>query len=213
MHDVTRVAEIDSPSPRFSSAVSSAEPGTVTAWLTRWRAGDRAAAEHVVPLVYDELRRVARRQLRRESPDHTLSPTALVHETYLRLCQQHHLHAADRDGLLAIAGCVMRRILVDHARTRTRLKRGGDARPVHLDTDDDPALLSEVDIDEVLAVDLALERLDDRARRVVECRIFAGLTLEETARVLGVSSKSVQRIWTTARAWLRMEIRPPAAGA
>jgi RNA polymerase sigma factor (TIGR02999 family) len=111
-------------------------PGPVTEWLTRWRAGDRTAVEHVVPLVYDELRRVARRQLRRESADHTLSATALVHETYLRLFQQHHLQAADRQGLLAIAGHVMRRILVDHARTRRRLKRGGDARPVQLDPDD-----------------------------------------------------------------------------
>jgi RNA polymerase sigma factor (TIGR02999 family) len=199
-----------------STDVGSAAPGPVTEWLTRWRAGDRTALEHVVPLVYDELRRVARRQLQRESPDHTLSSTALVHETYLRLCRQHHLQATDRDGLFAIAGHVMRRILVDHARTRTRLKRGGNVRPERLDTSDDPPLLTQADAEEVLAIDLALERLaefDDRARRVVEYRIFAGLTLQETAQALGISPKSVQRTWTTARAWLRKEIRPDEAHA
>jgi RNA polymerase sigma factor (TIGR02999 family) len=205
MHDF-----VPTPGDSSSACLSSAAAGPVTEWLTRWRAGDRTAVEHVVPLVYDELRRVARRQLLRESPDHTLSPTALVHETYLRLFQQHRLHAADREGLLAIAGHVMRRILVDHARARTRLKRGGDIRPVRLDSNDELPLLSEVEVDEVLAIDRALERLDDRARRVVECRVFAGLTLDETAHALGISSKSVQRAWVTARAWLRMEIRPRA---
>jgi RNA polymerase sigma factor (TIGR02999 family) len=212
MDDLAPIAAAGSTSTDLRSAAS----GPVTEWLTRWRAGDRTALEHVVPLVYDELRRVARRQLQRESPDHTLSSTALVHETYLRLCRQHHLHATDRDDLLAIAGHVMRRILVDHARTRTRLKRGGNVRPERLDTGDDLLLLTQADAEEVLAIDLALERLaefDDRARRVVEYRIFAGLTLQETAQALGISSKSVQRTWTTARAWLRKEIRPDEAHA
>jgi RNA polymerase sigma factor (TIGR02999 family) len=210
MHDPLSFAALPSSSTGLPS------PGPVTEWLTRWRAGDRGALEHVVPLVYDELRRVARRQLLRESPDHTLTPTALVHETYLRLFRQHQLHATDRDGLLAIAGHVMRRILVDHARTRTRLKRGGDARPVRLETGEDPPLLDEAEAEEVLAIDQALERLaelDERARHVVEYRVFAGLTLEETATALGISSKSVQRTWTAARAWLRKEIRPDRAGA
>jgi RNA polymerase sigma factor (TIGR02999 family) len=182
----------------------------VTYWLRRWREGDPAALESLMPLVYDELRRVARRQLSRESPDHTLSPTALVHETYLRLLQQHQVQALDQEGLLAIAGLTMRRILVDHARSRTRQKRGGEARPEQLETDDDPALLSGMQADEVLAIDVALDRLarlDDRARRVVEYRVFAGLTLEETAAALAISPKSVQRTWTTARAWLRKELR------
>lgn len=186
----------------------------VSHWLAMWRAGDRSALESLVPFVYHELRKVARRQLSRESPDHTLSPTALVHEAYLRLLQQHQVQAMDRDGLLAIAGLTMRRILVDHARSRTRQKRGGEARPERLDIDDDARLLSDAAADEVLAVDVALERLarlDDRARRVVEYRVFAGLTLQETADVLGISSKSVQRIWTTARAWLRKELRPSLA--
>lgn len=188
--------------------------GTVTHWLTQWRAGDRSALESLVPFVYQELRKVARRQLRRESPDHTLSPTALVHETYLRLLQQHQVQALDRNGLLAIAGLTMRRVLVDHARARMRQKRGGDARAVRLEGDDDPPLLSDLEADEVLAVDVALERLaqlDDRARQVVEYRVFAGLTLQETADALGISSKSVQRTWTTARAWLRKELRPSPA--
>ena len=209
MHNRAPIAAVGSPSARAPSAAS----GPVTEWLTRWGAGDCAAVEHVVPLVYDELRRVARRQLRRESPAHTLSPTALVHEAYLRLFRQNHLQATDRHGLLAIAGQVMRRILVDHARTRTRLKRGGDVRPVRLGTGDDPLLLNETDAEDVLAIDRALERLDERARRVIEYRVFAGLTLQETAQALGVSSKSVQRTWAAASAWLRKEIRPDQADA
>ena len=178
-------------------------------------AGRRPSAlESLVPFVYHELRQVARRQLSREALDHTLSPTALVHEAYLRLLQQHQVQAMDRDGLLAIAGLTMRRILVDHARARTRQKRGGDERPVRLESDEDPRLFSDSEADEVLAVDVALERLarlDNRARRVVEYRVFAGFTLQETADVLGVSAKSVQRTWTTARAWLRKELRPGLA--
>ena len=167
-----------------------------------------------MPVVYNELRQVARRQLSRESPDHTLSPTALVHEAYLRLLRQHHVQIMDREGLLAVAGITMRRVLVDHARSRTRHKRGGDARPVPLEWGDEPPMLDDVQAEEVLAIDVALDRLavlDDRARRVVECRVFAGLTLQETADALGISSKSVQRTWTVARAWLRKEI-PPVAG-
>jgi RNA polymerase sigma factor (TIGR02999 family) len=198
--------------PLHTGMMAGASPaaGTVTHWLTQWRAGDRSALESLVPFVYHELRSVARRQLSREAPDHTLSPTALVHETYLRLLQQHQVQALDRSGLLAIAGLTMRRILVDHARSRTRQKRGGDARAVRLEADDDPPLLSDIEADEVLAVDVALQRLaqlDDRARQVVEYRVFAGLTLQETADALGISSKSVQRTWTTARAWLRKELR------
>ncbi len=162
-----------------------------------------------MPLLYDELRRVARRELSRESRAHTLSATALVHEVYLRLLQQRRLEAADRDGFLGIAGITMRRILVDHARARTRLKRGGRDRPDPLATHRETSLLTPLEVDEVLAVDEALDRLgrlDERARQVVESRIFGGLTLEETARVLGLSTKTVQRTWTAARAWLRKEI-------
>ena len=162
-----------------------------------------------MPLLYEELRHLARRELHRESPGHTLSATGLVHEVYLRLLQQRQLAAVDRDGFLAIAGTTMRRILVDHARARTRLKRGGGARAERLEPGADPPLLTALEVEEVLAIDLALDRLaqfNERARQVVECRIFGGLTLEETARVLDLSTKSVQRSWTTARAWLRKEI-------
>jgi RNA polymerase sigma factor (TIGR02999 family) len=183
--------------------------GQVTECLARWRAGERDALEQLVPLVYDELRQVARRQLQRESSGHTLSATALVHEVYLRLLQQRQLSASDHDGFLGIAARTMRRILVDHARARARLKRGGHDRPAPLDPNDDVPLLTDTEVEEVLAIDVALERLaqiDERAHRVVECRIFAGLTLDETAEVLGISSKSVQRTWSTALAWLRKEI-------
>jgi RNA polymerase sigma factor (TIGR02999 family) len=183
--------------------------GEVTQWLARWRAGDREAPEQVVPLVYDELRQVARRQLRRESAGHTLSATALVHEVYLRLLRQRQLAATDRDAFLAIAAQTMRRILVDHARARSRLKRGGDDHPIRLEIGDEVPLLTDREVDEVLAIDVALAHLaqvDERAHRVIECRIFAGLTLQETAQALGISTKSVQRTWTTARAWLRKEI-------
>jgi RNA polymerase sigma factor (TIGR02999 family) len=121
--------------------------------------------------------------------------------------QQRQLSAVDRESFLGIAGLTMRRILVDHARARCRGKRGGGLRPVPLD--EDAALLTEREAEEVLAVDLALERLaalDERAARVVESRVFAGLTLQETARALNLSVKSVQRTWLTARAWLRHEV-------
>ncbi len=137
-----------------------------------------------------------------------MSATALVHEVYLRLLDQRRLAAEDRRGFLSIAGATMRRILVDHARARGRAKRGG-GKPEPLDGDLEPPLMSPLEVEEVLAIDQALDRLEkrnERARRVVECRIFGGLTLEETAGVLDLSTKSVQRTWTAARAWLRKEI-------
>jgi RNA polymerase sigma-70 factor (ECF subfamily) len=183
--------------------------GEITGWLQRWRDGDAEALAELMPLVYDELRLVARRQLLRESTAHTLSPTGLVHEVYLRLVRQRQITAADREQFFSIAGQTMRRILVDHARARLRLKRGGD-RPSLAGADvEDAQALSDRELSEVLAVDDALERLGNenvRAVRVIECRVFAGLTLEETAQALGLSSKSVQRTWATAAAWLRKEL-------
>jgi RNA polymerase sigma factor (TIGR02999 family) len=182
-------------------------PGPITTWLSRWRAGQRDALEHIVPLVYDELRQVARRHLSRE-PSHALSATTLVHETYLRLLQQRQLQASDRPEFLSIAGCTMRRVLVDEARRRKRLKRGG-SEPIVTFDDKADTLLEDADVDQVLAIDAVLERLaalDDRAARVVEYRIFAGMTLEETAAALDSSVKTVQRTWITARAWLRKEL-------
>jgi RNA polymerase sigma factor (TIGR02999 family) len=185
--------------------------GDVTQWLARWREGDANALDRIVPLVYNALRQVARGQLRGEIRHPvTLSATALVHETYLRLLQQRQIQAVDRNSFLAIAGLTMRRILVDHARKRRRLKRGADVAITPLaDEDELPALLSESEVDEVLALDEALERLaaaDPRAARIVEHRVFTGLTLEETAQALDLSVKTVQRTWTAARAFLRKEI-------
>jgi RNA polymerase sigma factor (TIGR02999 family) len=180
----------------------------VTVWLSRWRAGQKDALEHIVPLVYDELRQVARRHLNREPTPHSLSATTLVHEAYLRLLQQRQVNASDRPEFLAVAGCTMRRILVDEARRRTRLKRGGHELPAPLE--EEPAdLLDDADVEQVLALDDLLDRLaafELRAARIVEYRIFAGLTLDETAAALGVSVKTVQRTWSTARAWLRKEL-------
>ena len=186
-------------------------PGDVTLWLARWREGDAEALDRIVPLVYNALRQVARGQLRSEVKQPvTLSATALVHETYLRLIQQRQIQAVDRGSFLAIAGLTMRRILVDHARKRRRLKRGADVTIGPLEDDEElPALLSETEVDEVLALDQALERLgaaDPRAVRIVEYRVFTGLTLEETAQAMDLSVKTVQRSWLAARAFLRKEV-------
>jgi RNA polymerase sigma factor (TIGR02999 family) len=181
----------------------------ITLWLTRLRAGEPGALDRLVPLVYHELRAVARRQLSREVRAPTVSATTLVHEVYVRLLHQRTIDAQDRDTFFAVAAQTMRRILVDHARRRRRLKRGGRVGIVPLNAEHENALLTDNEIEEVLAVDSALARLaglDERAARVVECRVFAGLTLEETAAVMGTSVKTVQRSWTTARAWLRKEM-------
>ena len=185
--------------------------GEVTEWLGKWKAGDAEALDRIVPLVYNALRQVARGQLRGDAKQPlTLSATALVHETYLRLLQQRQIQAVDRSSFLAIAGLTMRRIMVDHARKRRRLKRGSDVVVSALEDDGDaPALLSETEVDEVLALDQALERLgaaDPRAVQIVELRVFTGLTLEETAAALGISMKTVQRTWLVARAFLRKEV-------
>ncbi len=191
-------------------------PGQVTQWLRRLRDGDEAALERLMPLLYDELRLLARKQLRSERPGHTLSTTALVNEAYLRLVDQRQLRAADRTQFFAIAATTMRRILVDYARTRKRLKRGGGQQPVPLEHV--ASFLTDEEADEVLALDAALDRLaalEPRVVQVVQCRFYSGLTLEETAQALDVSVKTVQRDWIAARAWLRKEmaedrpLRPP----
>lgn len=192
-----------------SILMSEPNPGAVTLWLRRWHDGERDALEHVVPLVYDELRQAARRQVSREPAANTLSATALVHEVYLRLLQRRLIAGGDRQAFLAVATETMRRILVEHARRRKRLKRGGDQPPLSMDACDDLPLVPDGEVDELLALDTALgtlARMDQRAARVVEYRIFAGLTLEETAQALEVSTKTVQRAWVTALAWLRKEI-------
>ncbi|MCB1057003.1 MAG: sigma-70 family RNA polymerase sigma factor [Acidobacteria bacterium] len=179
----------------------------VTRWLERWAAGEPGALDEIVPQVYDELRRVARRARRGERSELTLSTTALVHETYLKLSRQRILAARDRDEFFALAGNAMRHVLVDHARSRLRDKRGGGLERVPLD--DQRLLLSTGQAEELLELDDALSRLtraNPRPAFVVEQRIFAGRSLSEIADWLGVSEKTVARDWTVAIAWLRKEV-------
>lgn len=179
----------------------------LTLWLGRMSAGDDAALDHVMRLLYDEIRLLARQRLRGERADHTLAATALVNEVYLKLAAQRRIDAADRIQFMGVAAVTMRRVLVDYARTRTRAKRGGGERPVPLEEVE--PFLSVEESDEILALDAAIERLaamDERAARVVEQRFYAGLSVEETAQLLGVSTKTVQREWVAARAWLRKEV-------
>jgi RNA polymerase sigma-70 factor, ECF subfamily len=182
-------------------------PGDLTLWLRQFRDGDAAALERVVRVLYDELRAVARARLRSERPGHTLSATALVNEAYLRLARHHALPDESRTAFLAAASNTMRRVLVDYARARRRLKRGGEAERVPLE--DVESLLTHEEADELLALEAALERLaaaEPRAARVVELRFFSGLTVDEIAELLEVSSKTIQRDWIAARAWLRKEV-------
>jgi RNA polymerase sigma factor (TIGR02999 family) len=174
--------------------------GDVTQLLADAQNGQPQAAPHLVSLVYDELHRVARQQMRHERPDHTLQATALVHEAYLRLVSQSERTWQNRTHFIRLAAQVMRRLLIDHARARRTAKREGALRRVPLE---EPLLLTEDQSDELLALNEALERLggiDARQSRVVELRFFGGLTVEETADALGVSPKTVKRDWTVARA-------------
>jgi RNA polymerase sigma-70 factor (ECF subfamily) len=162
-----------------------------------------------VPAVYAELRRQAARALRHEAVGHTLQPTAVVHEAYLRLVDQRRADWGSRAQFFAVSAELMRRILVDHARARRAAKRGGGAAHVTLDDASEPDVPAEELPAEVLALDEALGRLaaiDLELARLVELRYFGGLTIEETARVLGVSPATVKREWATARAWLRREL-------
>jgi RNA polymerase sigma factor (TIGR02999 family) len=189
------------------------EPGEVTVWLARLREGTPGALERLVPLLYDDLRRLARQRLRGEREGHTLDTTALVHEAYVRLVHQRQIVASDRSEFFAAASHTMRRVLVDYARTRNRGKRGGGLAPVPLE--EVAELLSDREADEALALDEALGRLEaaqPRAARVVELRFFGGLTTEETAELLGVSTKTVQRDGDAAMSWLRKEVRGSLAG-
>jgi RNA polymerase sigma factor (TIGR02999 family) len=179
----------------------------VTALLLAWSHGDREAGERLVPLVYEELRRQAARFLRRERRDHTLSATALVHETYLRLAGEG-TPWANRFQFYGVAGRVMRRVLVDHARQHGAAKRGGSWARVSLDHAERLAAAGERPLD-LMALDRALDelgRLDPRKERLVELYFFAGLSLTETAEALGVSESTATRDWRLARAWLRQRV-------
>ncbi|MFL6447339.1 MAG: sigma-70 family RNA polymerase sigma factor [Bryobacteraceae bacterium] len=181
-------------------------PQDVTGLLVRWRTGDREALDALTPLVYDELRRLAKSYLRRERPDHTLDGTALVHEAYMRLVDQRNVEWRNRNHFFALAAELIRRILVDHARARIAAKRGG--ANVKLSLDEALAPADEKDLN-ILALDDALAALgkaDPQQSRIVELRYFAGLTIEETADVMEISPATVKRDWTTAKAFLKREM-------
>jgi RNA polymerase sigma factor (TIGR02999 family) len=178
----------------------------VTELLEAWQHGDAGARERLLPLVYDELRRVARARLRRERPDHTLQATALVHEAYLRMLGPGEATPRNRAQLFGMAARLMREILVDHARRKGARKRGGPATKVSLH---DGVAAPEIAIVDLLALDEALTELgarDARACQVVELKFFAGLTIGEAAEVLQVSAATVERDWTVARAWLHQRL-------
>jgi RNA polymerase sigma factor (TIGR02999 family) len=168
-----------------------------------------ATAEELMPLVYDELRRLARGYMSRETPGHTLQPTALVHEAYLRLVDTSQVSWQGRTHFFAVGARVMRRLLIDHARGRGRQKRGGDWHRVTFSGALPHMAEKELDLNQVLGLNDALERLtelDERQATVVELRFFGGLTVPEVAHVLGVSQRTIEGDWTHARAWLKREL-------
>jgi RNA polymerase sigma factor (TIGR02999 family) len=180
----------------------------VSRLLADWRNGDTEALNELIPLVYSELQRMARRFMRGERESHTLQGSALVNEVYLRLVDHRSVAWQDRVHFFAVAALAMRRVLIDHARARNGLKRGGRALKVPLDDAGDVAAEQAAHL---IALDDALRALatfDERKARVVELRYFGGLTAEEVAEVLGVSLATVERDWSTARAWLLRELSP-----
>ena len=182
-------------------------PSEVTRLLKDWSSGESAALDQLMPIVYSELRRVAAGYLRRERQEHTLQPTALVNEAYLRLIDQKHVNWQNRAHFVGVAAQMMRRILVDHAKSHNRAKRGGGAQRVSLD---EAVALSEERADELVELDKALTALaafDERKSRVVELKYFGGLSVEETAEVLQVSVITVARDWKLAKAWLYTHIK------
>ena len=179
---------------------------SVTALLGDWSRGDSTALNELLPLVYAELRRIAARQIRSERATHTLQPTALVHEVYLRLVDQHQVDWHDRAHFFGVSARIMRRILVDHARRHSARKRGDGIRCVSIDDATELPARQEVPI---LALDHALdglEKLDPQLARIVELRAFGGLTIDEAAHVLKVSASTAKREWRTAKAWLNREL-------
>ena len=178
----------------------------VTELLNSWSNGDQVAREELMTLVYDELHRLAHQYMKRERPGHTLQTSALVNEAFVKLVDQRNVRWQNRAHFFGIAAQLMRRILVDHARSRQSAKRGGISRPVSFD---DGLLVSDERSAEVVGVHEALEQLaeiDQRKSQIVELRFFGGLSIEETAEVLRVSPGTVMRDWTLAKAWLRREM-------
>jgi len=184
----------------------STSPQAVTQLLVDWGNGDRQALEKLTPLVYQELKRLAARYLRRERREHTLQSTALVHEAWLRLIDQNHVHWQNRAQFFGNAAEMIRRILIDHARNRQAAKRGDGA--IKLSLDEALGALDRRDFD-LVALDDALDdlaKLDPKQGKLVELRFFAGLSIEESAEVLGVSPATVKREWAVAKAWLYREL-------
>jgi len=186
-------------------------PRQVTQLLIDWGSGDQAALDELIPLVYDELRRMAARYMRRESPGHTLQTSALINEAYLRLVDQRNVKWQNRAHFFGVAAQLMRRILVDHARSRSRTKRGGQVQMVPLDEQaplDERAVLAK-EAEAVIALDGALNSLsamDPRKSQIVEMKFFGGLTTEEVAEVLNVTPRTIEREWRKAKAWLNRAI-------
>ena len=182
------------------------KPKDVSGLLAAWNSGDLQAEAELLPLVYDELRRLARSHLRRERPDHTLQPTALVHEAYLRMVGEGGATWQNRAHFFGIAARLMRQILINHAEARAAARRGGGAYRISLGAADHLLVRPELDL---IALDDALKglsALDSRQGRIVELRFFGGLSVEETAAVLDLSPATIKREWSAARAWLRREI-------
>ena len=186
--------------------MNEASPNEITGQLIAWRNGNAAALEQLIPAVYGELRQMAERYLRAENAGHTLQPTALVHEAYLRLIDQTQVEWQNRAHFFGVAAQMMRRILVDHAKTKHRDKRGGDAVNLSLD---EALNYGPERAAEVVALDDALQALaefDARKSRVVELRYFGGLSVAETAQVLDISPQTVMRDWNMAKAWLHQQL-------
>jgi|SRR5215469_10413583 len=195
---------------RYYAGLASAMsvPGEITALLADWNGGSQAALDRLLPLVYEELRRLASAYMRREPADHMLQTTALVHEAYLRLVDSPNINYETRTHFFAVAAQVMRHILVDYARGRRRAKRGDGLRSFALS---EVAVLSDDRAEEVIAINSALEKLtalDARKGRVFELRYFGGMSVEEAANALNVSPVTVARDWRMAKAWLRRQIAP-----
>ena len=182
------------------------QPPELTQLLIEWSNGDKAALDKLMPLVHAELRRLAHRYMSRERPGHTLQTTALVNEAYVRLVNRKDVHWQNRAHFFAIAAELMRSILVDHARSHAYAKRGGGAQKIELD---EAMIVSQERAAEVVALDDVLKELakiDPQQSRIVELRFFGGLTIEETAEVLGLSPATIKREWSTAKAWLYHEL-------
>lgn len=188
------------------AGVKSNEPIDVTNLLLAWNNGDPAALDRLAPLVYEHLRHMARQYMRSETAGHTLQPTALVHEAYIRLVNQNRVNWQNRAQFLGVAAQIIRRLLVDHARGRQRLKRGGGAVKVSWSdriTVPEPAELDVVALDDALS---RLASLDPQQGRIIELRFFGGLSIDETAETLKISPATVKRDWAIARAWLYREL-------